>query len=146
MATMIYTNWSIAEDAFLRENAAKGGVFVAQSLGRTPAATRQRAYTLHVSVRKHGKWYKQKRVNGKPILEHRLVMSNILGRKLARSETVHHRNGNKRDNAESNLELKFSNHGPGQSIGDFLRSLGEKVEFLQDGSVVLSAKIAEALL
>ena len=39
------------------------------------------------------------------ILEHRLVMEQHLGRKLARSEVVHHINGNNSDNRLSNLEL-----------------------------------------
>src|SRR3990167_7916295 len=39
------------------------------------------------------------------ILEHRKVMEDHLGRKLTRSEVVHHINGNNSDNRLANLEL-----------------------------------------
>ena len=39
------------------------------------------------------------------ILEHRKIMQDHLGRKLTRSEVVHHINGNNADNRLENLEL-----------------------------------------
>lgn len=39
------------------------------------------------------------------LLEHRLVMERKLGRRLSRDEVVHHKDGDKRNNRLSNLEL-----------------------------------------
>jgi hypothetical protein len=43
------------------------------------------------------------------VMEHRLVVARALGRILSRTEVVHHRNHDTRDNREENLELFPSN-------------------------------------
>lgn len=50
--------------------------------------------------------YKKLRVSsGVYILEHRLVMEKILGRKLLNTEIVHHKDGDRKNNHPSNLIL-----------------------------------------
>lgn len=59
--------------------------------------------------------------NGNPsyeILEHRYVMEKKLGRKLLPHETIHHRDGDRANNTEANIELFSSRHGPGQRVID----------------------------
>jgi hypothetical protein len=61
----------------------------------------------HVEARKSG-W----------ALEHRVVMSSHLGRRLMRHESVHHLNGVRDDNRLENLELWSSWQVPGQRVED----------------------------
>lgn len=45
------------------------------------------------------------------VLEHRVIVENAIGRLLDKSEVVHHKNGDKKDNRLSNLEVMTrSNH------------------------------------
>ena len=47
------------------------------------------------------------------VLEHRIVVARRLGRVLSATETVHHIDGDRLNNADSNLQLRQGKHGKG---------------------------------
>jgi len=62
------------------------------------------------------------------IREHRLMMSNIIGRPLLKNENVHHINGNKLDNSPVNLELWNTYQPAGQRVEDKIKWAKEILE------------------
>lgn len=51
---------------------------------------------------------------------HRTIMEKVIGRPLHPDETVHHKNGNRRDNRPENLELWSTRHPKGQRVEDLV--------------------------
>lgn len=72
--------------------------------------------------------YHEIMVEGKRILEHRFVISKIIGRPLTKDETVHHGPMGRACNDPENLSIRLvGNHPRGhseQELAEWLRSLG----------------------
>jgi hypothetical protein len=75
--------------------------------------------------------YRWLTIKGRKLLEHRFIMEKILGRRLRKGETVHHKNGKRSDNRPKNLELRMAgNHPRGWSLRqmrEYLKTIPKKL-------------------
>jgi predicted nucleic acid-binding Zn ribbon protein len=81
--------------------------YCSKACKKTPQGTRRE----HAQ---HG--YMQVYIGSRWMQEHRYVMEQDLGRKLMDYETVHHINGDRKDNRIENLQLRMGKHGKGQAF------------------------------
>ncbi len=82
--------------------------------------------------------YKSRKVNGKNVGEHRLVMEKHIGRKLTKKEVVHHIDGDKSKNELDNLMLfptKSAHTRYHLEIGDLKLKSGSNKKKLVNGKL-----------
>lgn len=66
------------------------------------------------------------------IMEHTLVMYEMIGRKLNKNESIHHKNGDRLDNRPENLELWSRFQPAGQRVADKIKYAIEILETYAD--------------
>ena len=93
---------------------------------------------------RHSSGYVQVKVDGKWVMQHRLVMAQILGKPLQQTDRVHHKNGDRQDNRPENLEL-WSGVGTSKKDPPGVRVVDKVLDMLASLTSVERAKVAARL-
>jgi len=90
-------------------------------------------------------YIKKKLSDGTTKDEHRIIMEQIIGRKLTFNELVHHKDENKKNNMGSNLEIKSrSKHSKDHNTGkEYTKETINKLSLANRGTLNYSAKLSE---
>jgi len=107
-------SWSASPKRTTKRGTRVGCWMYGQRFCSTACANRSRLPLIWLD--KHG--YPQMTHEGKQRAIHIVVMERKIGRKLLAGETVHHKDGNRANYDEQNLELWTSRHGKGQRVDD----------------------------
>lgn len=101
-----------------------------RSMDGPPRPQRQRGTgnkTVHGYIRKYAPDHPNASARGY-VMEHVIIMSEILGRPLLPGENVHHKNGVRDDNRPENLELWVTHQPQGQKPEDLVAWAEEILE------------------
>jgi hypothetical protein len=90
-----------------------GEVFIAKNKNRrfcshecaTVGNSGEKAFSWKGGIYNTTQGYRAIKIDGKYVLEHRLIAESVLGRPLKRKEVVHHVDGNKKNNCHTNLVI-----------------------------------------
>ena len=96
-----------------------------ERLRRTGEVGPAQPLTTKGVVKTNAEGYRRIHVDGRRVLEHVYVKEQVLGRRLAPGENVHHKNGIKDDNDPGNLELWLVAQPAGQRVTDLMTYIAQ---------------------